>query len=134
MIECEIWVDIECKVETGARDVLCTVFARHSFPIRPLMGETLSYHPARESKHSFSLAMAWGPMPANGASVEIQEISHYRGPIAEASGFKTSLRCSPIAVASIDDARSLVAFLIAEHGFEVDPYGVNRLHGGTSAA
>jgi hypothetical protein len=133
MIECELWVDIECKTEDGQREVVCTVFARQSLPVRPLIGEALSFHPAKGSKHSFNVAMSWGSMPASGASVEIQEISHYRGPLIEAEGFKTSLRCSPVAVPSIEDAKSLVAYLSSQHGFEIDPYGVNRLYGGKSA-
>jgi len=130
MIECEIWIDVECKTDDAQSEVACTVFARHSFPTRPLIGERLSFHPAKGSKHSFNVAMSWGPMSVNHASVEVHEVSHYRGPLVETEAFKTSLRYSPIIVHSIDDAKSLAAYLSSEHGFEIDPYGVNKLHEG----
>ena len=134
MIECEIWIDIECKTDEAQSEVVCTVFARHSFPTRPLTGENLSFHPAKGSNHSFNVEMSWGPMSANHASVEVQEVSHYRGPLIDTEAFKTSLRCSSIVVPSINDAKSLTAYLSSEHGFEIDPYGVNKLHEGKSAA
>lgn len=133
MIECEVWIDVECQVGEQ-REVACTVFSRQSFSVRPLVGERLSFHPPKDTKHTFNLAMAWGPMRANHASSEVEEISHYRGPKSESQEFTVSLRCSRIAVHSAEDARSLVAYLIAEHGFELDPYGQNKLSENESAA
>jgi hypothetical protein len=133
VIECEVWIDIECPIGEQ-REVACTVFSRQLFPVRPLVGEHLSFQPTKDPKHAFGLAMAWGPMHANHASSEIEEISHYRGPKSERLEFRTSLRCSRIAVHSVQDARSLVAFLVSEHGFEIDPYGSNKLSEGESAA
>jgi hypothetical protein len=123
MFECEIWLDIEHK-EEGPATVACTLFARHSFPVRPCVGEGLSFHPGRDAKHNFHLVQSWGPMPASQVSVEVEEVGHYRAP---GTSFSTSLRCSPVQVPSIQDANTVVAFLCEQHGFEVDPYGVNKL-------
>jgi hypothetical protein len=123
MSEFEVWVDVECT-DGGSSEVVCSLFARQTLPLRPVAGERLSFHSARDSSSHFNLSMAWGPMPASHVSMEIEDVSHDRSP---GTPFTTSLRCSRLQVPSVEDARKAVAFLCEQHGFEVDPYGVNRL-------
>jgi len=124
-ISCEVWIDIEVESE-----IVCTVFGRHVFGVRPVIGETLSFMPVKGYAATFHVAMAWGAMPSTSVSAEIDSISHYRGPLAEGQEFNTSIRCSPFRLPSLQDARAAVQYLVSQHGFEIDPYGVNKLAGG----
>ena len=126
MYECEIWVDIECT-QVQPAEVVCTLYGRQSFRIRPLMGERLGFASPKGGSESYKVMMTWGPMQTSGMSTEIEEISHYRGPSAEGEGFTTSLRCRAVRVPSIEDARILANAMLSQHGFELDPYGVNKL-------
>ena len=129
----EIWLDLESG-EGVSREVICTLFARHAFALRPLMGETLSFHAAKESAEHFKVVMAWGPMASHHITTEIQEISHYRGPASEDLVFHTSLRCTAVHLASPQDVEAAARFLVTAHGFEIDPYGVNKLPEGGGVA
>lgn len=123
MLECEVWVDVECQ-EAGAGRTVCGLFSRQSFAVRPAVGESVSFHQGKQAAYQFRLQMAWGDMPASHVSLEVESVSHYRSP---GSPFTTSLRCTAIRVPSLVDARRVVELLCDDHGFEVDPYGVNQL-------
>ncbi|MCE9660693.1 MAG: hypothetical protein K8R60_19360 [Burkholderiales bacterium] len=129
----EIWLDLESG-EGANREVICTLFARQVFAVRPLMGETLSLHAAKESAEPFNVVMAWGPMVSHNITTEIEEISHYRGPTLEDAAFHTSLRCRAVHLASRQDVEAVARFLVAAHGFEIDPYGVNKIPEGGGVA
>lgn len=122
---CEVWLDLEC-----GHEIVCTVFGRQAFSSRPVIGEALSFMPPKGSTGAFSISMAWGAMPSTSVSAEVDSISHYRGPLAESQEFITSVRCSPLRFPSLQDARAAAQFLVSQHGFEIDPYAVNKLSHG----
>jgi hypothetical protein len=132
MHECEVWIDVECTA-TEPAEVVCTLFGRQKFQTRPLMNENLSFATPKGSDGSYRITMTWGPMQTSGASTEIEEVSHYRAPKSENLEFTTALRCRPVRVPSLEDARILVQLLTQHHGFELDPYGTNKLNGASAA-
>jgi hypothetical protein len=73
-------------------------------------------------------------MPSSVVSTEVEEVSHYRGPLGESSEFMTALRCRALRVASQLDAQAVVRYLTSHHGFELDPYGINTLDAPASEA
>ncbi len=125
-ITCEVWIEFEYG--TGeARTTACTVLGPQSFVVRPIVGEGLSFFPDKTNCPSFKVMMAWGAMPAGHISTEIERISHFRGPGTTDTSFQTQIQCQSVHFESLEDVRVAVQFLTSQHGFEVDPYGVNEL-------
>ena len=126
MFNVEIWIDV-MHLSDGVPDTVCTLFATHQLPMRPLAGESLSYFQTKGSSHRFQLCTPIGPMRDHSIRVTIEEVSHYAVQTEAGVQYKTSLRCEEIQVPSIEDARSVCAFMTEQLGFEFDPYGPNRL-------
>jgi len=126
MYEVEVWIDVVCRGGNRSETV-CTLFANHRMPIRPLMEETLSFHQAKGSNLEFKLVSPVGPARQTSVRVTIDEVSHYAVKSDGEVLFKTSLRCSEIPVVSEQDARVVCEFMTGQVGFEIDPYGVNKL-------
>jgi len=91
------------------------------------MEETLSFHQAKGSNLEFKLVSPVGPARQTSVRVTIDEVSHYAVKSDGEVLFKTSLRCSEIPVVSEQDARVVCEFMTGQVGFEIDPYGVNKL-------
>ena len=125
MHEFEIWLPIAHFSEGGATHV-CTLFARRSFGVRPMVGERITFLPYPEHPGAFSLWTPIGVMPTNCAGAEVEEISHYPIPTKNADPFNSTLTCAEIVAATLIDARKLVDFL-RSYGFEIDPYAINLL-------
>jgi hypothetical protein len=125
MNEFEIWLPIHCQANEGAT-LVCTLFARRTFEVRPMVGERITFLPCPEHPAEFSLRTPIGFMPTNCAGAEVEEISHYPIPNQNDAALKSTLTCAEIVAATISDARQLVAFLCS-YGFEVDTYGINVL-------
>lgn len=126
MFNVEIWIDV-MHLSDGVSDVACTLFAAHQLPMRPLAGESLSYFQAKDSSHMFQLCTPIGPMRHHSIRSIVEEVSHYAVQTETGVQYKTSLRCEAIQVPSIEDARSVCAFMTEQLGFELDPYGPNHL-------
>lgn len=126
MFNVEIWIDV-MHVSDGASDIACTLFAAHQLPMRPLAGESLSYFQTKGSNHMFQLCTPIGPTRNHSIRVTVEDVSHYAVQTGTGVEYKTSLRCEAIQVPSIEDARSVCAFMTEQLGFEFDPYGPNRL-------
>ncbi len=126
MYEVEIWIDVVCR-GGGRNEAICTLFANHRLPTQPLMEETLSFHQAKGSNLEFKLISPIGPARHASVTVIVHEVSHYAVKSKNEMLFKTSLRCSEIPVASEQDARVVCEFMTGQLGFEIDPYGVNKL-------
>ena len=133
MHQYDVWLDLECEVK-GSLQVVCALFAKMTFPIRPIVGEPLTFWSAKDSNVQFSIVSVIGVRLVHYASTEIDNVAHHVSPLESGSEVRTNVRCAPIHVASISDAKLLVAFLTAQHGFELDPYGVNKLAEAQSAA
>lgn len=123
MIKFEFWLDIHC-VDGPA----CTMFGEIDLPVRPQIGENISFHQGKGSTYEF-LVMATDidTMQANIVSVEIDDISHYGFPTENGVSFRSVLRARELKVATIEDARVVRDFLSTQSGLAVDPYGINRL-------
>jgi len=126
MHDWEVWLDLEVPTSSG-REVVCGLLARMSFPIRPLVGERITFHPPSGSGHTFHLLMTWGPMQSNSVSCVVDDIAHSRTAQEDGGSFTTSMRLESLAVAAVSDANRVAQFLATNHGFEIDPYGVNKL-------
>lgn len=124
MNEFEIWIDLVCGGET-----LCTLFGELVMPMRPIVGERISFHQDKSSSYSFKVESSpLGFSRENIISVEVEEISHY-GVRSKKSApiFKTAVRCGELVVGSIEDAKQIRKFLSSQFGLEVDPYGITRI-------
>lgn len=126
MQEWDVWLDLEVPTDSG-REVVCALFARMAFPTRPMVGERITFHPSSGAGETFHLLMTWGPMPSNAVSCVVDDIAHSRTAQEGGAAFTTSLRFQSLAVATISDAEKISRFLAINHGFEIDPYGVNKL-------
>lgn len=126
MQEWEVWLDLEVPTDSE-REVVCALFARMTFSTRPMVGERITFHSPRGVGETFHLLMAWGPMPSNAISCVVDDIAHSRTAEEDGAGFATSLRFQSLAVATLSDADKVMKFLASSHGFEIDPYGVNKL-------
>ena len=126
MQEWEVWIDLEVPLSSG-KEVICGLFARMSFPVRPSIGERITFHAPQGSEHVFMLSMSWGPMQSSSVSCVVDDITHSRVSQGEGGGFTTALRFEALPVATISDAGKVLQFLANHHGFEIDPYGVNKL-------
>jgi len=127
VFEVEIWIDVVEKRD-GVLDTVCTLFAPHTLPIRPLCGESLSWHQQRGASHEFQVWSPIGPSRSSSVCARIDDVGHYAVKSEEGVVvYRTSIRCEAIEVPSLDDARALCALMTEQVGFEFDPYAVNRL-------
>lgn len=120
MHQVEIWIDVEC-VGTDGTEPLCTIFAEHRMSMRPLAGETLSFHQSKGSAHEFHVISPGGPVCTTNVSVEVEDIRHYAVNSDGTVIFKTAVRCWPIVVPTKEDARTLCSIMTEQLGFELDP-------------
>lgn len=126
MHKVEIWIDIVCQGD-GQCETLCTLFADHKVPMSPRIGETLRFHQAKGSNLEYTAISPIGPVRQSSVSVTITDVRHYAVSDGGNVHFKTALNCSEIPVASEEDARTVRKFMTEQLGFEIDPYGINKL-------
>ena len=122
----DVWIDLECAID-GVRQVVGTAFGKREFPIRPMVGERVTFWSAQGSPTSFDLVTVCGSQSHHYVGVEIDDIAHHFHPSAEDVAASVYLRCAPVVAASISDARKVLEFLVEQHGFELDPYGAKAL-------
>ena|SRR6218665_2590110 len=122
----DVWIDLECAIN-GARQVVCTVFAKREFPIRPTVGERVTFWSAQGAPTTFDVVTVSGPRSHHYVDVEIDDIAHHFHPSAEGILASVCVRCTPVVAVTNEDARRIVAFMVEQHGFELDPYGPNAL-------
>ncbi len=123
MSKFEFWLDIACL-----DGPVCTLFGEVDLPIRPQIGERISFFQSKGSAYEFQVfENNVDLLRANIVSVEVDEISHYGSPTENGVAFKSVLRATPLRVATIEDARVVRDFLTTQSGLSVDPYGINRL-------
>ncbi len=127
MHEVEIWIDVAIR-GGGRNETVCTLFGNHTIPMRPALGEQLSFFQAKGSCLEYTLITPIGPAKSSSVSVTVEEIRHYAVRSGSEVVFKTSLRCGEVAVKSEEDAR-IVRDLVKPLKFEIDPYGINLLEG-----
>lgn len=125
MYSIELWIDIECK-DSERNETVCTLFGRLQIPKPPAVGERLSFHQDKSTHHEFSLVSESGIHKSHIVSVEVEDVSLYAMPHEGGILWNTSVRCWGIAVPTLEDARN-VCTLMRLFGFEIDPYGVNKL-------
>ena len=128
MFEFEIWIDVFEKGD-GVSEPVCTLFAAHELPMRPLSGESLSYYGAKDARYQFHVCTTVGPVRSHSVRAEIDEVSHYAVNTEHGVVYKSVIRCVPIEVPLLEDAKALCAFMTEQADFELDPYGINRLGG-----
>ena len=133
MHKCDVWIDLECPTEGGS-EAVCALFAKISLPIQPIVGEQLTFWSRQDSEVEFKMVTVTGVKSLDYISTEIDVVAHHVHPSEEGPVWSTHVRLVPGAIASLEDAQHAAAFLVAQHGFEIDPYGVNKLHSGKSAA
>lgn len=119
----DVWIDLECAID-GVRTVVCSLYAKREFPVRPLAGESLTFWSAEDSSISFNVVTAVGIRSHHYVATEIEDLAFHFYPNAPPS---TLVRAGAVHLATVDDARQVVALLTEQHGFEVDPYGANRI-------
>ena len=123
MSKFEFWLDIHC-----ADGPACTMFGEVDLPVRPQVGERISFFQGKGSAYEFQVMMTNVDFQqTNIVSVEVDEISHYGSPNENGVSFKSVLRARELTVATIEDARVVRDFLSTQSGLAVDPYGLNRL-------
>ena len=119
----EFWLDIRCDGESA-----CTVFGEIDLPVRPQLGERISFHQAKGCSYEFQRVLEGvGPVRENIVSVEVDEISHYGASSEHGATFKCAIRARELNVATMEDARIVRNFLVTQSGMEVDPYAVDKL-------
>lgn len=130
----DIWLDLECEVD-GTQTVVCTLFANRDFPIRPIIGENITFWSGKDTQVRFNLYRA-PEIHQNFHYVptEIDDVAHHLHPNEGSVSVKICVFCRPVHVATIADARRVVDFLSTQHGFEVDPYALNKLKEGHDTA
>src|ERR1035437_1312689 len=114
MHQYDVWLDIECTVDDTLK-VICTVYAKRQFEVRPVLGESITFWSAQRSDVSFKVVSIAGTQPVHYASTEVEELAHHFHPDESQNKSSTLLRCRPLRVASILDAKQLVAFLTSQH-------------------
>jgi hypothetical protein len=122
----EFWLGIHVN-----RQPACTIFGRLEMPVRPSVGERLSFHQTKGSALEFQVEwpeVGWSRQ--NLVSVEIEEVSHYVARTKQGVQVTSVLRTVPLNVRAVEDARAVRDVLTKQLGFEVDPYGINTLEGG----
>ncbi len=120
----EFWLDITFSGQTA-----CTIFGELEMPVRPLVGEMISFHQAKGSEGEFQVELQGvGWRRETMVSVEVEEIRHYGVPSKGTVAFRSAIRAVALNVRTIEDARA-VRNLLKQVGLEVDPYGPNALNG-----
>jgi hypothetical protein len=100
MSKFEFWLDIHC-----VDGPVCTLFGEIELPVRPQVGERISFHQGKGAAHEFQVIEAnIGSRRANIVSVEIDEISHYGLPSENGVLFKSFLRAREFTVVTIKEA------------------------------
>ena len=122
----DVWIDLQFR-RGKERETLCAVFGHCRLAKAPAIGEALTFWPPRSETTTFDVVAMGGVQARHDVSTLIDEISHSIGPASEGGKGIVTLRCSPIEVASVEDGRRVASFMKRHHGFEMDPYGVNRL-------
>jgi hypothetical protein len=108
----EFWLDINCSGQSA-----CTVFGEIEMPVRPQVGERISFHQEKGSSYEFQIEwpeVGWSR--ANSVSVEIEEISHYGVKSKSGVQFKSAIRAVALNVRTIEDARTVRDFLTKQIG------------------
>lgn len=126
----EMWMSVGLRTGTELEN-LCTFFGEMSLPMRPLVGETISFHQDKSSSLSFHQCVPFGgTAEVNMVTVEVDAISHYG--VRDDNGlplFRTHVRCDRIDVPSLEDAK-VIRFILEDHfKMEIDPYAINLLDG-----
>lgn len=122
----DVWIDLQFR-GGKERETLCAVFGHCRLPKTPAIGETLTFWPPRSETTTFDVIARGGAQARHDVSTLIDEIAHSIAPASEGGKAIVTLRCAPIEVASVEDGRRVASFMKRHHGFEVDPYGGNRL-------
>jgi hypothetical protein len=130
---CDVWIDIECAVAEG-RETVCSLFAKLVLPVRPIVGEPLTFWSKQGAETEFTMVTAAGSRPVSYIGTEIDSVSHHVHPCDQGAIWSMHVRCVSGVAASLSDARLAADFLITQHGFEIDPYGVNKLEAVAGAA
>ena len=133
MPQYDLWLDLECTID-GTQAVVCTLFTKRDFPVRPNIGESVTFWSAKGSPVNFNIINVAGTMSLHYVPTEIDDLAHHFHTNDGVALATICVRCVPVHVASIEDARQIAAFLSEQHGFEVDPYGINRLSEAGDAA
>jgi hypothetical protein len=120
----EFWLDIRVSGEPA-----CTIFGVLEMPVRPQVGERISFHQLKGSALEFQTEWSEvGWRRENMVAAEVDEISHYAVPSkGKTLAFKSAIRAVPLNVRTAEDARVVRDILTKQAGLEVDPYGVNTL-------
>lgn len=119
----EFWLDIHVSNEPAF-----TVFGCVEMPVRPLVGERISFHQEKGSMLEFQVewpGVGWTRQ--NLVSVEVDEIAHYAGRSKQGIEFTPVIRAVPLNVRAVEDARAIRDILTKQIGLSVDPYAINTL-------
>lgn len=122
----DVWIDLECAID-GVRQVVGTVFGKLDFPIRPMVGERVTFWSAQGALTRFDLITVSGSQSHHYIDAEIDDIAHHFHPSAGDVIANVYLRCAPVVATTVADARRILEFLVEQHGFELDPYGPSSL-------
>jgi hypothetical protein len=122
----DVWLDLECS-SSGTPEVVCTVFGKLSLPVRPMVGESLTLWSGKDTPAHFNIVTVVGIQSVHYVATTIDEVAHHVRPGQDMAVVSTTVRCRPLQVASVADAQKVVAFLTAQHHFELDTYAVNKL-------
>jgi hypothetical protein len=126
MYSVEIWINVVLS-DGKQSSTVCTLFTDTEMPMRPIVGESLSFYQAKGSALEFHMVSSIGILRNSSVETNVEDVRHYAVKGDNGIVYRTALHCSEIPVASIDDARTVCAFMTSQLGFEVDPYGVNKL-------
>jgi hypothetical protein len=132
MHECDVWIDLECNTE-GSHEVVCSLCAKIALPMRPTVGEPLTFWSSQASDIEFKMVTVTGIKSVHYISTEVDAVAQHAHPSNQGPVWSTHVRLLAGVTASLEDAKRAAGFLVAQHGFEIDPYGVNKLPGGKSA-
>ena len=106
MYKIEMWISVVLRTGTELEN-LCTFFGEISLPMRPLVGESISFHQDKSSSLSFHRCVPFGgTAEVNMVTVEVDAISHYG--VRNDEGlplFRTHVSCDTIEVPSLEDAK-----------------------------
>jgi len=123
----EFWLDLAVDGHAA-----CTIFGRIEMPVRPMVGERISFHQAKGSSLEFEAewpAVGWRRY--NIVSVEVDEVSHYAARAEQGLQWMSVVRAVPLNVRAVTDARVVRDILTKQIGLELDPYGLNTLDAGS---
>jgi hypothetical protein len=127
--EYETWLEIACPID-GARVIVCGLFSRVRVAIPFAERESVTFWPAHGQSHRFQLRNSGREELVHYVTTEVEDISRNFYAQAEGATCLFCLHFRTVEASSIGAARSVVAFLVNEHSFELDPLGQNHLgHG-----